>query len=59
MIGQGLNTRQIAAQLHLSCKTVETYRGRIRTKLNIGRGSELARHAILWNAQFGDQRPSR
>ena len=25
MIGQGLNTRQIAAQLHLSCKTVETY----------------------------------
>ncbi len=59
MIGQGLNTRQIAAQLHLSCKTVETYRGRIRTKLNIGRGFELARHAILWNAQFGDQRPAR
>jgi DNA-binding NarL/FixJ family response regulator len=47
--------RQIAAQLHLSRKTVETYRGRIQEKLNIRGGFELTRHAILWNARFDDQ----
>ena len=56
MIGQGLNTRQIAAQLHLSHKTVETYRGRIRTKLTIGKGLELTRHAIQWI--FAVQQPA-
>lgn len=31
--GQGLKTQEIATQLHLSIKTVETYRDRIRAKL--------------------------
>ena len=57
LIGQGLNTRQIAAQLHLSSKTVETYRGRIRDKLNIGRGSELAHYAMQWVMQTGQEQP--
>jgi len=48
LIGQGLSTRDIATALHLSAKTVETYRARIRMKLNIGRGTELTRHAMLW-----------
>jgi DNA-binding NarL/FixJ family response regulator len=56
LIGEGLNTRQIAAQLHLSSKTVETYRGRIRDKLNLGRGSELAHYAMQWVMQTGQEK---
>jgi DNA-binding NarL/FixJ family response regulator len=48
LIGQGHATRDIATALHLSPKTVETYRARIRMKLNISRGSELTRYAMQW-----------
>ena len=48
LIGQGLITNEIAAKLHLSSKTVETYRDRIRLKLNLSTGSQLARHALQW-----------
>jgi DNA-binding NarL/FixJ family response regulator len=51
MIGQGLGTREIAAELHLSPKTVETYRARIREKLQIGPGSALTRQAMQWLAE--------
>ncbi len=47
-IGQGLKTAEIAEQLHLSIKTIETYRDRIRKKLNIGSGVELVRLATEW-----------
>ena len=48
LIGQGLSTNEIAAKLHLSSKTIETYRDRIRLKLNLSTGSQLARHALRW-----------
>lgn len=48
LIGQGLTTRQIAARLHLSPKTVETYRDNIKSKLNLTTSSELVRHAVKW-----------
>jgi DNA-binding NarL/FixJ family response regulator len=48
LIGQGVKTQEIAAQLHLSPKTVETYRGRIREKLDLSDGTELARSAFQW-----------
>jgi DNA-binding NarL/FixJ family response regulator len=48
LIGQGLGTRQIAKQLHLSVKTIETYREHIKAKLNIHTASELAQHAVQW-----------
>jgi DNA-binding NarL/FixJ family response regulator len=48
LIGQGLKTQAIAQQLHLSVKTVETYRDRIRQKLNLSNGAELARCAMHW-----------
>jgi len=48
LIGQGLKTQEIATQMHLSAKTVETYRDRIRTKLNLCTGQELNRYALLW-----------
>jgi len=48
MIGQGLSTKQIAAQLDISRKTVETYREHIKSKLNLRNGAELTRHAVQW-----------
>lgn len=47
-LGKGLSTLQIAEQLHLSPKTVETYRYRLRTKLSVDTGAELLRQAIRW-----------
>lgn len=47
-IGRGESTRAIAARLHLSGKTVETYRERIRKKLSLQSGAELARRAMEW-----------
>ncbi len=46
MIGQGMGTREIAAQLNLSVKTIETYRAHIKEKLNIPNAIELVRQAV-------------
>jgi len=48
LIGSGQSTRQIAATLHIDVSTVETYRARIKEKLDIDSGLELVRHAINW-----------
>jgi len=48
MIGQGLKTADIALQLHLSVKTIETYRDRIRRKLGLSDGRQLTKIAIEW-----------
>ncbi len=48
MIGHGLGTKQIAARLDLSRKTVETYREHIKTKLGLANGTELTQHAVQW-----------
>jgi len=47
-IGHGLGTREIAAKLHLSVRTVESYRAHIKQKLNLKDARELLRHAVLW-----------
>jgi len=47
-IGQGKGTREIASLLNLSVKTVETYRERLKKKLNLSSGPDLARRAVLW-----------
>jgi DNA-binding NarL/FixJ family response regulator len=47
-IGQGHSTRQIAERLHLSIKTIETYREHIKEKLNLADASELLQYAIQW-----------
>lgn len=47
-IGQGLGTKEIADQLHLSIKTVETYRAHIKLKLQIATAAELIQKATLW-----------
>lgn len=48
LLGQGRQTRQIAEQLCLSIKTIETYRSRIKEKLNLKSGSELLQCAFQW-----------
>lgn len=48
LTGRGLNTRQIAVQLHLGIKTVETYRHRIRQKLQLEQPQDLLKSAIAW-----------
>ncbi|MEM6785305.1 MAG: response regulator transcription factor [Bacteroidota bacterium] len=48
MTGRGLPTRVIAERLHLSVKTVESYRARIKTKLSLESGTELMQHAVRW-----------
>lgn len=47
-IGHGITTRQIAEKLHLSPKTVETYRENIKHKLNLANATELTQHAVRW-----------
>lgn len=46
MIAEGRSTKEIAAQLHVSVKTVETHRQHIMEKLNIGSVAELTKYAI-------------
>lgn len=48
LLGQGRGTRQIAAELHLSVSTVETYRANIKQKLRLNSAPELVRHAVEW-----------
>lgn len=48
LLGQGHGTRQIAGKLHLSIKTIETYRAHIKEKLNLASAAELLRYAIQW-----------
>ena len=53
LIGQGVKTAEIAQRLHLSVKTVETYRSRMRQKLNLSDGTELAHYATQWLLENG------
>ncbi|HKL89323.1 MAG TPA: response regulator transcription factor [Salinibacter sp.] len=48
LTGKGSSTREIAERLHLSVKTVESYRARIKDKLNLSSGNELMKHAVQW-----------
>src|ERR1051325_3775600 len=48
LIGRGLTTREIAAQLGLGITTVDTYRTRIREKLNLDNSSRLRAEASRW-----------
>lgn len=47
-IGRGKGTKEIANLLNLSVKTIETYRERLKKKLNISSGPDLTRRAVLW-----------
>ncbi len=48
LIGEGHGTRQIADELHLSVKTIESYQAHIKEKLALRNARELVQHAIEW-----------
>jgi DNA-binding NarL/FixJ family response regulator len=52
LIGRGRSTRQIAQALGVDVKTIETYRGRIKVKLNLANASELVAQAKRYLEQF-------
>ena len=53
LIGHGHGTRQIAEELHLSVKTVESYYAHIKEKLTLKNARELVQHAVQWVASQG------
>jgi DNA-binding NarL/FixJ family response regulator len=48
LIGMGLGPSQIANQLNMSVKTVETHRNNLKMKFNLSNASELREYAIRW-----------
>jgi DNA-binding NarL/FixJ family response regulator len=48
LIGRGLSTRDIAESLQLGIATVDSYRARIKEKLDLRNGTELQYFAIRW-----------
>ena len=48
LIGKGKATREIAENLNLGLTTIDTYRARIKEKLNIRNATELIHQATEW-----------
>jgi DNA-binding NarL/FixJ family response regulator len=49
LVGAGRGSRQIAIALGIDASTVETYRARIKEKLNLKSAVELLQYAIYWS----------
>jgi DNA-binding NarL/FixJ family response regulator len=45
-LARGESVSDIAGQLHLSVKTISTYRSRVTDKLNVSSNAELATYAL-------------
>lgn len=48
LIGGGLTTEEIATRMHISPKTVETFRSRIKEKLGLPNMTQLIQRATQW-----------
>jgi len=55
LIGRGLGTTQMAAELHISVKTVEVHRAHIKEKLEIQTGTGLIAYAARWAQSSEDK----
>jgi DNA-binding NarL/FixJ family response regulator len=53
LIGSGASTPIIAATLHIGASTVDTYRARIKERMNLRDAEELLQAAIRWNVAKG------
>ncbi len=51
LVGQGLATREIAASLGVSIKTIESHYARLKEKLGARSGRELSRMAAVWTEE--------
>jgi DNA-binding NarL/FixJ family response regulator len=49
LLGRCYTTRQIADELHVSFKTVQSFCARIKEKLNLSSAAELLREAVRWH----------
>ena len=58
LLGSGLGTKEIAKQLILSAKTVETHRAHIKEKLKLRDAQEMVRFAIEWVTHESAPSPS-
>lgn len=56
LVAEGRATREIAAQLGMSVKTVDSHRRNIREKLGLATSRDLVRYAVLWGNTAGDRR---
>jgi len=48
LTGKGESTKEIARRLHVSVKTIDTYRARIKEKMHLKTANELMRRAVQW-----------
>lgn len=48
LIGLGYGTRQIADELYLGIKTIETHKSHIKQKLKLKNSAELMQYAVKW-----------
>jgi DNA-binding NarL/FixJ family response regulator len=51
LFGRGFGATRLAAELHLSVKTVETHQMRIKEKLGLQSAAELSKEASLWMSE--------
>lgn len=51
LIGKGLTTQQIAGNLNVSPKTIQSYRNNLKEKLGIENATELTQRAVLWQSE--------
>jgi DNA-binding NarL/FixJ family response regulator len=58
LMGHGLTTEAIAVKMHVSSRTVETYRIRIKQKLGVKHASELVQRATQWVLEIQSNTPS-
>jgi DNA-binding NarL/FixJ family response regulator len=49
LLGRGYGTRQIADELHVSFKTVQSFYARLKEKLNLDNAGDLLRAAVRWH----------
>ena len=58
-LGAGRTTKQIAADLGISIKTVETHRARLMEALGCRNATELVRTAVQWSGRVAAATPPR
>jgi DNA-binding NarL/FixJ family response regulator len=58
-LGKGLRAKEIAAQLGVSPKTIESHLARVKDKLDIHDATRLLRYASLWRERPGSRSRSK
>lgn len=54
LIGRGRTTREIAETLSLGAATIDTYRARIKDKMNFRDAADLVHFAVRWVSKRGE-----